>query len=55
MVRVRDQHRLGGERADPHHLPDDAFRVDQRLADVHAVDQAAIQVETLAVRVEVDG
>ena len=53
-IRVGDQHRLGRERPDSHGLADDALRVDQRLADVHAVDETAVQVEALAVRIEID-
>ena len=55
VVRIGDQHGFGGQRADAHDLADDALRVDQRLADVHAVDEAAVQIEALPVRVEVDG
>ena len=53
MVRIGDQHGLGRKRTDAHDLADDALGVDQRLADVHAVDQAAIQVEALAVGIQV--
>ena len=55
VVGIGDQHGLGRQRPDAHDLADDALRVDQRLADVHAVDEPAVQVEPLPVRVEVDG
>src|SRR6185503_4700011 len=42
------------QRADAHDLADDALRIDQRLAEVDAVDEAAVQLEPLMVRLEVD-
>ena len=55
VVGIGDQHGLRRQRPDAHDLPHDALRVDQRLADEHVVDEPAVQVEPLPIRVEVDG
>jgi hypothetical protein len=54
MIGVRDQYGFGRERTHLHDLPHHALCVDERLPDVHAVDDAAIEVEALAVRIEID-